>query len=151
MAAVIRILGPLELEVDSETVPIRGAKRRGMLALLAARANTTTSLDAICDWIWPDQPLDAARRSVQTYVSQFRRTMAVVSHAAGYRLDVRTVSVDAHHFEQLANGAVHDKHHTNQTLEAALGLWRGRGARRVRRGGVGTPAGGALGGAPPTS
>jgi predicted ATPase/DNA-binding SARP family transcriptional activator/class 3 adenylate cyclase len=126
MPVVVRILGPLEVEIDGARGPVRGTKRRGMLALLAARATTPTSLDVICDAIWPDQPLELARRSAQTYVSQFRRSMAVVATPAGYQLDPRTVTVDAYQFERLLAGVVEvDADVTSRQLEEALGLWRG--------------------------
>ena len=112
--------------MDGTPVRVRGAKRRGMLALLAARASTSTSLDSICDAIWPDDPLEAARRSVQTYVSQLRRIMGVVTHPAGYQLDDGTVSVDAYLFERLAADVVEgDGDATGRQLDEALGLWRG--------------------------
>jgi class 3 adenylate cyclase/DNA-binding SARP family transcriptional activator/tetratricopeptide (TPR) repeat protein len=126
MPVVVRILGPLEVEVDGVPVPVRGAKRRGMLALLAARAITPTSVDGLCDAIWPADPLEAARRSVQTYVSQFRRFIAVETFPAGYQLDRRTVSVDAHQFERLVADVVDvDADATSRQLEEALALWRG--------------------------
>jgi predicted ATPase/DNA-binding SARP family transcriptional activator len=126
LSVVVRILGPLEVEVDGTTVPVRGAKRRGMLALLAARASTPTSPDAICEAIWPDQPLEAARRSVQTYVSQFRGLFGVVTHAAGYQLDRDTVNVDAYRFEQLVASVVPaGADSSSRQLEDALALWRG--------------------------
>src|SRR5262245_14364186 len=61
---VVRILGPLELRVDGAALSVRGPKRRGLLAFLAARATASSSIDAICAAIWPDHPVEAARRSV---------------------------------------------------------------------------------------
>ena len=75
---------------------------------------------------WPGQPLEAARRSAQTYVSQFRRIMPVVASPAGYQLNYGTVSVDAYQFERLtANVVEADVDVTGRQLEEALGLWRG--------------------------
>ena len=127
MTVVVSILGPLEVEVDGVRVPMRGAKRRALLALLAAWATTPTSLDAICDAIWPDQLPEAARRSVQTYVSQFRRIMTVSSSAAGYQVSLDVVAVDAYEFERLVDAAARNPTDAgSQMLEEALALWRGR-------------------------
>ena len=125
MAAVVRILGPLEVEVDGATVPVHGSKRRGMLA--CSRRGDHTDV-AGCD-LRPDLARSTARRgrrSAQTYVSQFRRIMPVVTCPAGYQLDRRTVRVDAYQFERLVADVVEvDADATSRQLEEALGLWRG--------------------------
>jgi DNA-binding SARP family transcriptional activator/predicted ATPase len=126
MSVAVRILGPLEVEIDGVCARVGGAKRRALVALLAARSTTPLTLDTICDAVWADEPVEMARRSVHTYVSQLRRVVPVRLVPAGYQFDIAPSSVDAYRFEDLVQRAADvEPIEAGALLGEALALWRG--------------------------
>jgi len=126
------ILGPLRVVGAHGHLDLRGAKRRGLVALLAVHAGEWLSLDRIVDELWGDQTAGGARNTVQTYVSQLRRTFddieATIPNRDGcYRLDIPLDSLDSWRFEQRVRQAseVSDHGECLRAVNEALGLWRG--------------------------
>jgi DNA-binding SARP family transcriptional activator/pimeloyl-ACP methyl ester carboxylesterase len=89
--------------------------------------------DALVDTLWGDAPPATARKTLQTYVSNLRRTVGadvLVTEGAGYRLRVDADSVDVCRFrtlvqageEALRRGLIH---RARDELVEAVGLWRG--------------------------
>ena len=50
-----RLLGPLEAVRDDRSLPLGGAKQRGLLALLLLHANEVVSRDRLIDELWPER------------------------------------------------------------------------------------------------
>jgi DNA-binding winged helix-turn-helix (wHTH) protein len=86
---LFRILGPLEVDVAGDTVPLGGPKQRAVLAHLVLRANQLVPAETLIDQIWPEEPPEKARNVIQTYVSHLRKALdhdRIESHGPGYRL-----------------------------------------------------------------
>ena len=129
------MLGPLAVWTDDgEPVRVPEAKVRALLAVLLAAEGEPVSADRIADDLWgADLPGDPAN-TLQTKVSQLRRTLdraepgarGLVTHQArGYRL--ASESVDVRRFRELTSSArlADDTGEKVRLLTEALGLWRG--------------------------
>src|SRR5437870_13670343 len=114
------VLGPFEVRVDGELLPLRGGRQWSLLALLLLNANKPVSIGALIDALWPDDPPETAANVLQVYVSRLRRTLGdgfeLNTRAHGYELHLQPDQLDLQLFERLAGeGRVAD----------ALALWRG--------------------------
>lgn len=128
-----RVLGPLEVLDGDCVLPVRGGRRRALLALLLMHANEVVPVDRLIDELWGERAPPTAVKIVQVYVSDLRKALGgsvLVTRAPGYVLRAEAEQVDARRFERLlgqarsllARGAAED---ASQTLRAALALWRG--------------------------
>jgi DNA-binding SARP family transcriptional activator len=129
---LFRILGPLEVDVGGDTVPLGGPKQRAVLAHLVLRANQLVPAETLIDQIWPDEPPEKARNVIQTYVSHLRKALGhdrIESHGPGYRLRLDPSEFDAARFDALMRDAKKslpvDPNVAVATIEDALALWRG--------------------------
>ena len=129
---LFRILGPLEVDVGGDTVPLGGPKQRAVLAHLVLRANQLVPAETLIDQIWPEEPPEKARNVIQTYVSHLRKALGhdrIESHGPGYRLRLDPSEFDAARFDALMRDAKKalpmDPNVAVATLEDALALWRG--------------------------
>jgi WD40 repeat protein/DNA-binding SARP family transcriptional activator len=119
----VRVLGPLEANVDGRPVPLGGVKPRALLAMLALRAGSAVSTDALIEGLWGERPPATATKLVHVYVSQLRKALtavgngaAIVTRGHAYELRIDPDGVDAGRFERLvARGSPRE----------ALALWRG--------------------------
>lgn len=60
----IRLLGPTELRAaDGRSIPVPGAKRRGVLALLALEFGRCVRVDRFYDLLWDEAPPPRPRPS----------------------------------------------------------------------------------------
>ena len=101
----VRLFGELEAEHAGVPVPVRGAKQRALLALLALRPGQPVSADRLIDVLWGDGQAANPANALQAQIGQLRRTLgatAIVTTEAGYALDVGPDDVDVVRFEQLA-------------------------------------------------
>ena len=131
----LHVLGPLVVVRDGRELHVAGTQRRRLLAFLASRAGRSTSVDAIVDVLWPDDPPPSAAKTVQSHVVRLRRSLAplgepIATVAGGYRLDIDPAAVDAVRFEMLLQAAraeLADGHPTRAraVLSDALIQWRG--------------------------
>ena len=48
----VRLLGPVDVVVDGEPRPVRGLRRKTVLAVLALRAGEVVSTDRLTDVVW---------------------------------------------------------------------------------------------------
>ena len=126
-----KVLGPLEVVHDDGPIALGGPKQRAVLAHLLVHANEFVPVDALIDQVWGDEPPNAARGTLQTYISHLRRALGterIESRAAGYVLRVGTHELDASRFERLlrdgrlANG---NPDRAGDLLREALALWQG--------------------------
>jgi len=129
---LFRILGPLEVDVGGDTVPLGGPKQRTVLAHLVLRANQLVPAETLIDQIWPEEPPEKARNVIQTYVSHLRKALGhdrIESYGPGYRLRLDPSEFDAARFDALMRDAKRslpvDPNVAVATIEDALALWRG--------------------------
>ena len=102
-----RILGPLEVAQDGQSLRLGGAQQRALLAVLLIHRGEVLSTDRLIDELWADRPPPTAAKTVQGYVSQLRRVLgeeAIVTRGHGYLLAVVSDQVDVARFEALVEG-----------------------------------------------
>ncbi len=129
----VRLFGELEAVAAGVPVPIRGAKQRALLALLALQRGQPVSADRLIDVLWEEGQAANPANALQAQIGQLRRVLgaaAIVTSDAGYALDVAPDQVDVLRFEQLvAEGQRLAADGELEPASAALGE-----ALRVRRG-----------------
>jgi DNA-binding SARP family transcriptional activator len=139
--AAIRVLGPLEVVVDGDALPLGGPKQRIVLALLLAEPNRVVSVDRMIDAIWGEDAVERAAGTVQVYVSNLRRALSpaaaafgvddfILTQRPGYVARVTAAQLDLLEFDEaLARGrqaaAAGNPAKAAAELRHALGLWRG--------------------------
>ena len=133
-----RVLGPIEAWADEHPLVLGGPQQVKLLAFLLLNANRAVSADTVIDAVWGAERDGAAKR-LQMGVLRLRRALAPLDAetgsrlrtvSGGYLLDVRVDELDAEVFaarvregrRALEEG---DSAHARETLEHALGLWRG--------------------------
>jgi DNA-binding SARP family transcriptional activator/WD40 repeat protein len=130
----IRVLGRVDALVDGRSLPLRGSKQRGVLAMLALRANRTVSVDVLIDGLWGDRPTASAAKNVQHYIWRLRKALdangsgaQIVTRGRGYELQLPEEAVDAARFERLVERARREAEQgiADGAVKGALELWRG--------------------------
>jgi predicted ATPase/DNA-binding SARP family transcriptional activator len=129
----VRLFGELEALDGGVPVPVRGAKQRALLALLALQRGQPVSADRLIDVLWGDGQAANPANALQAQIGQLRRTLgatAIVTTEAGYALDAGPDDVDVVRFEQLAAQGRHlfeegETAVASTTLSEALRLRRG--------------------------
>ena len=129
----VRLFGELEAEHAGVPVPVRGAKQRALLALLALRPGQPVSADKLIDVLWGDGRAANPANALQAQIGQLRRTLgpaAVLTTDVGYALDAGPEDVDVARFEHLAAqgrrlAEAGEMALASTTLGEALGLRRG--------------------------
>ena len=129
----VRLFGELEAEHAGVPVPVRGAKQRALLALLALRPGQPVSADRLIDVLWGDGQAAHPANALQAQIGQLRRTLgpaAILTTEAGDALDAGPDDVDVVRFEQLAAQGRHlfeegETALASTTLSEALRLRRG--------------------------
>jgi DNA-binding SARP family transcriptional activator len=133
------VLGPLLVTAHGIRVPVGAAKQRAVLAALVINRNRPVSVDSLIDAVWGEDPVPAARTSIQSHISTLRRLLhgtgadryAVLASAPpGYQLSVADADCDVGRFtaekaagvRAAAAGRFED---ASNHLHAALGEWRG--------------------------
>ena len=100
----VRLFGELEALAGGVPVPVRGAKQRALLALLALQRGQPVSADRLIDLLWGDGQAANPANALQTQIGQLRRTLgaaAILTTEAGYALTARPDEVNVVRFEQL--------------------------------------------------
>jgi WD40 repeat protein/DNA-binding SARP family transcriptional activator len=127
-----RVLGPLEVDAGDGPIPLGGPKQRAVLANLLIRANQLVPSETLIGEIWGEEPPERARHTLQTYVSNLRRTIGedrLQGRSPGYILLVDPLDLDAARFDSLVRDAKEALPVAPTvavaTLEDALALWRG--------------------------
>lgn len=126
----ISLLGPLELRVGERTVPVLGKRRRAILALLAAGAGRTVTVDALLENAFFDVE-NPAPNTLHVHVSQLRALLAPHGPAlervgSGYRLDSAVVGTDAADLDEAVRAIrVRVTPEAVERLRSALQAWRG--------------------------
>ena len=129
----VRLFGELEALDGGLPVPVRGAKQRALLALLALQRGQPVSADRLIDLLWGDGQAANPANALQAQIGQLRRTLgpaAILTTEAGYALAAGPDEVDVVRFEQLvAKGRRLAADGEMASAAAALGE-----ALRLRRG-----------------
>jgi WD40 repeat protein/DNA-binding SARP family transcriptional activator len=129
-----RMLGPLAAFVGDEVVALGGPKQRTVLALLLVNANKVVTTDRLIDELYGQEPPDAARKSLQSYIANLRKVVntdqeLLHGRPPGYVLEVDSSQIDGLVFERLvhqARGMLDgDPAGARERLTEALGLWYG--------------------------
>ena len=100
----VRLFGELEAVADGVPVPVRGAKQRALLALLALQRGRPVSADRLIDVLWGDGQAANPANALQAHIGQLRRAFgaaAILTSGAGYALAVGPDDVDIVRFGQL--------------------------------------------------
>jgi len=127
----VRLLGPVDVVVDGATRPVRGLRRKAVLAALALYRGDIVSADRLADVLWSGDPPATPINTLQSHVSQLRQVLgrrdAIVARSPGYLLDPDRVDTDVAAAERLIRQGVQvaDATHARQ-LREALALWRGQ-------------------------
>ncbi|MHA3704194.1 BTAD domain-containing putative transcriptional regulator [Jatrophihabitans sp. YIM 134969] len=133
------VLGPTEVWDGERLVETGPLRRRLLLAALLVDVGRVVPVETLLDRVWDGHPSDAARATLQTYVSRLRVTLGTASASSpalvstsprGYALDVGDDDVDARRFEVLLERAGHrrddgDPASARALVGEALTLWRG--------------------------
>ena len=135
-----RILGPLEVLEEDQSVVLGGVKLRALLALLVLHANESMSSERLVDELWGEHPPANATKAVQVQISRLRRALGasaeegsdsvIITRDRGYVLRTSPESVDSIRFERLVNEGRGElvagrPERAVGSLEAALTLFRG--------------------------
>jgi predicted ATPase/DNA-binding SARP family transcriptional activator len=116
----IRLLGGVEAVAgDGTPVDVGPAKCQALLAALALSTGTVVPVTRLVELVWGEDPPRTAARTLQSYVTQLRRSLgadAIVRTEAAYRLAVPVDAVDVLRFQRLADTG---------DLAAALAEWTG--------------------------
>ncbi|MFE4517533.1 BTAD domain-containing putative transcriptional regulator [Kitasatospora sp. NPDC056783] len=129
----IRLLGPTELRAaDGRGIPVPGAKRRGVLALLALEFGRCVRVERFYRLLWDEAPPAQAKAVVQGHVAALRKhltgtALTVETKSTGYLLAGDPEAVDVHRFRALSAhaGEEPDDGAAAGRYGEALRLWEG--------------------------
>ena len=133
------VLGPLQLSVDRQPVPLGTPKQRAVLAMLLINRNRPVSRDSIISAIWEDSAQSDPVHNLHVYIASLRRILGtagvdpramLASARPGYRLSVPDAACDLDRFntEKAAGvqaAAAGRFGQASDRLSAALAQWRG--------------------------
>ena len=147
----VRLLGPLEAEVDGVSVVPSAGKPRQLFALLALNADRVLTVPVLMEEIWGEAIPRSAATTLQTYVLQLRRRISaatgghargvLVTRPGGYLLEVQPGQIDVDDFDRLAGAGRAaadrgDARAASDLFGRALAQWRGPALVDVRLGGL---------------
>ncbi|MEV7415210.1 AfsR/SARP family transcriptional regulator [Streptomyces sp. NPDC089919] len=149
----IKVLGPLNAEVNGISIVPTAGKPRQILALLALYPGRVVPVPTLMEEIWGTDLPQSALTTLQTYILQLRRRLGtamgpdvpgsakdvLATRYGGYMLQIPNEAVDVHAYERLvAEGqqAFEDGEdgHAAKCLREALDLWEGPALVDVRVG-----------------
>src|SRR6201993_1670808 len=133
------LLGPLQLSVNGQPVPLGTPKQSAVLAMLLINRNRPVSRDSLISAIWEDSPQPDPVHNLHVYVANLRKILAtagvdprtvLASARPGYRLSVPDTACDLGRFntEKAAGvqaAAAGRFGQASDRLSAALAQWRG--------------------------
>jgi DNA-binding SARP family transcriptional activator len=133
------VLGPLLMTSYGVRVPVGAPKQRAVLAMLLINRNRPVSVESLINAVWGEEPVPAARTSIQAHVSNLRRLLrtagadpyqVLASAPPGYQLSVADADCDLGRFvgakaaasQATAAGRFEE---ASAHLSQALAEWRG--------------------------
>lgn len=138
------LLGPLEVRVSGQPVPINGWRQRVVLAVLLLEAGRVVPRERIVTAVWDDDPPPTARTQTQISISKLRARLAelglpdaIETHDSGYRLRAPDGALDLTRFTRLvaagrAAARAERRVGAAAMLREALGIWRGDAVAGIR-------------------
>ncbi|MEJ2888710.1 BTAD domain-containing putative transcriptional regulator [Actinomycetospora aeridis] len=120
MTSVLRVLGAIAVD----DVPVRSARVRRLLAVLALEPGRVVPVDRLVEHVWPDEPPEHGEAALHSLVARARRVLpggVLVTRPPGYALAPEVLDATAVvvlRDRARAGGAV-------DLLDEALALWRG--------------------------
>lgn len=130
-SVLIRVLGPIELEIDGSGVPVGSRMGRLLLATLTLAANHMVSSDQLGTVLWGDTPPQSRDATLHSHLSRLRGLLGPGRITGGdhsYQLNLAVNEVDALRFEMLVEEALalrDQPQACRQRCRQALDLWRG--------------------------
>jgi DNA-binding SARP family transcriptional activator len=135
----IGILGPLQMSVDGEVMPLGTPKQRAVLAMLVMSRNRAVSSDSLVNAAWEQYPPPEPKASLHSYISNLRKLVArtgldartvLASAPPGYRLAITDEDCDIGRFVTAKNAGVTAAaagqfEQACRFLDEALAQWRG--------------------------
>ncbi len=135
----IRMLGPVQVDVDDVECAVSARRQRAVLAYLALNAGQAVPADRLLEAIWGDNLPQTGVKAVAFQISKLRSLLdpdraaegsVIVTSPAGYLLNLGGGSVDVREFEGLIVAARDvldsDPKQCQELLDKALHLWRGQ-------------------------
>ncbi|MEU4222187.1 BTAD domain-containing putative transcriptional regulator, partial [Actinoplanes sp. NPDC026623] len=122
----------MDVLIGESSRPVRGLRRKAVLAVLALHHGQVVSTDRMLEIVWGDSPPSTVLNTLQSNVSHLRQVLgrreAIAARPPGYVLELEPPATDAARAEQLIGLAARADGHADRVrhLRAALGLWRGR-------------------------
>jgi len=127
-----RVLGSVSaIGEGGNSLNLGGPKQRTVLAMLLARIGMPVTADVIVEAVYGDKSHSAARRTVQTYISNLRGELGqvIVRDGDSWSLTVEPESIDSVQFEETlktSSELIEDSPESaSALLRGALSLWRG--------------------------
>ncbi len=125
----VRLLGPIEVEVDGASVDLGGVRQRLLVARLGLAPGRVVPTSDLLELLWPDEIPDSAVANLQSYVSRVRGRIGrdlIVKDPGGYRLALDRDKVDATRVEDDLTKAIQlEPPERLEVLDAARRSWRG--------------------------
>jgi predicted ATPase/tetratricopeptide (TPR) repeat protein len=126
----LRFFGGLSIADGDRALDVRGRGQEALLFRLALDAGTAVAYRALAEDVWPDDPPEDPRASLQSLASRLRRALpsgALEAVPGGYRLAVDRDDVDLARFADLVARARRSDDPAEAAAEAraALDLWIG--------------------------
>jgi DNA-binding SARP family transcriptional activator len=128
----VRLLGPVDIVVGGTARPVRGARRKALLAVLALRAGDIVSTDRLIEMVWGDSAPTTAAATLQNHISHLRGLLgtrsAIVARPPGYQLSIASEATDVEVAQRLIREGEQATELSDRVaaLGAAVGLWRGQ-------------------------
>ncbi|WP_156689124.1 BTAD domain-containing putative transcriptional regulator [Mycobacterium sp. Marseille-P9652] len=101
------VLGPLLMTSHGVRVPVGPPKQRAVMAMLLINRNRPVSVESLINGVWDEDPVPAARPSIQAHISNLRRLLrsagvdpyqVLASAPPGYQLSVADADCDVGRF-----------------------------------------------------
>lgn len=126
----LRFFGGLSIADGDQALDVRGRGQESLLFRLALDAGTAVAYRALAEDVWPDDPPEDPRASLQSLASRLRRALpdgVLEAVPGGYRLAVDRDDVDIARFADLVARArrADDPGSAAADARAALDLWIG--------------------------
>ena len=137
-AAQFGVLGPLQVRMGDESLPLGTPKQRAVLAMLIVNANRPVGIDSLIGAAWDQRPPQGARATLHAYISNLRRLMSsagidralLASAPPGYRLAIGQDQYDLGRFRAQKDAGLHaaaaaEFEQASRQMAEALAQWRG--------------------------
>jgi len=128
----VRLLGTVDVMSDGASRPVRGLRRKAVLAVLALHRDEVVSTGRLVDIVWDKAEPATAVNTLQSHVSHLRHVLgskaAILSRPPGYLLNLGADGTDVELAERLIQQGTQTADHTQRArhVRAALALWRDR-------------------------